>query len=115
MDAHPQLARWRHLIEGELQACATPLSWADLQSMDVRVYERDASVLVTHDSVIGGNMARTVLVAAGALAEVQSMVAEMEADTAAYGIHKIWFVGRRGWLQVFPAYREIAVIGERTV
>lgn len=115
MDANPQLARWRHLIESELQACATPLSWAELVQMDVRVYERNASVLVTRDSVIGGHLARSMLVAAGTLAEVVSMVTEMEADAAAYGIHKILFVGRRGWLQVLSAYREIAVIGERTV
>lgn len=113
MDTHALLEKWRYLIEPELADCATPLAWADLLRMPVQVIERDASVLVTHDTVLGGMWVRTILVVCGVLTEVRGMVDEMEAIARASGITKIMFVGRRGWLRAFPGYREIAVLGAK--
>lgn len=113
MDNHAQLARWRHLIEPELLASASPLSWAELLDMPVKVLERSASVMVTHDSVVGGELVQTVLVACGELQEVRDMVPEMENLARIKGIGKVIFVGRRGWLRIFTDYREIAVLGQK--
>lgn len=115
MDTTAQLAKWRHLIESELLECATPLTWADLQAMTCTVYERSASVMVTTSPFIGGEKVINILVVCGELEEARSMVQEMEACASQDGIRRIMFIGRRGWLRAFPAYREIAVIGERVV
>jgi hypothetical protein len=113
MDTHALLEKWRYLIEPELVGCATPLAWADLLRMPVQVIERDASVMVTHDTVLGGILTRTIVVVCGVMPEVREMVEEMEAMAVASGITKVMFIGRRGWLRAFPGYREIAVLGAK--
>lgn len=115
MDTSALLSKWRHLIEPELLRCATPLRWVDLELLTVGVLEREHSVLVTKDSSIGGEPVRTVLVAAGRMDEIPSLVQELEEGAKRDGLKKIMFVGRRGWLHIFPGYREIAVIGAKVI
>ena len=113
MDTHALLEKWRYLIEPELADCATPLAWADLLRMPVQVIERDVSVLVTHDVVLGGAWVRTILVVCGVMAEVRELIEEMDAVARASGISKVMYVGRRGWLRALPGFREIAVLGQK--
>lgn len=113
MYTHALLEKWRYLIEPELAASATPLAWVDLLRMPVQVLERDASVMVTHDTVLAGIKVRTILVVCGVMLEVSELVEEMEAIARASGIAKVMFIGRRGWLRAFPGYREIAVLGAK--
>lgn len=109
------LGKWRHLIEGELLACTTPLRWCDLERMDVQVFEGRQSVLVAHVTTIGSGPVAQLLVACGEIEEMPALVDSMEGWARGQGLRRVMFVGRRGWLKAFKNYREIAVVGLREI
>lgn len=109
------LGKWRHLIEGELLACTTPLRWCDLERMDVEMFAGRQSVLVAHVATIGSGQVAQLLVACGDMEEMPPLVTNMETWARSIGLKRVMFVGRRGWLKAFKNYREIAVVGLREI
>ena len=114
-DTEALLNQWRHLIEPVIQASVTPMPWTRVLATRVNLNHSLNSVLVTlpEQSVAGGRVI-TIWIAAGDMAEVLGLFAELEAQARANGVQVINYAGRRGWLRA-AGFTEHAVIGRKEI
>lgn len=109
------LNQWRHLIEPVVQASITPMPWPCVLATRVNLTHSLNSVLVTlPEQSVEGVRVITIWIAAGDMAEVLGLLAELEAQARANGVQVINYVGRRGWLRE-AGFTEHAVIGRKEI